>query len=293
MSVAHDLLTRSSWEGTDLRSLIDQELAPYAAPHSGNVVVGPHAPPVLLRSKAALGFGLGLHELATNAAKYGALSVPGGRVTIDWREADHNGRMLALRWAESGGPPVRAPTRHGFGLSLIESSLAYELGGNVVFRFGNDGFTCDVTAPWDQVAADIQAAAPPTPAVATVAAPARTGLAGARILLVEDNALLARSFALLIGRFGATVIGPAPRLENALLLAETMQIDGAVLDIDLDGTKVWPAADILARRGIPFIFATGYNPEMVMPPHLRDRFVLNKPYSMAGMREGLRQMLGV
>ncbi len=284
MSLAHNLLTRSRWEGIDLRALIDEELAPFAGPGTATVLIAPRLPAVLLRSKAALAFSLGLHELATNAAKYGALSVPGGQVHLAWHEETLDGRRLVLRWVESGGPPVRAPQQRGFGLTLIESCLSYELGGTVAFSYPVEGVSCTVTVPWDQIASI-------TPPPAAVAAPERAGLAGAHILLVEDNALVAQSVVMCLQRAGAAVVGPAPRLPAAIALAETMDIDGAVLDVDLDGTMVWPAADVLARRGIPFFFATGYQASLVMPPRFRDRFVLNKPFSLNDLKDALQRML--
>jgi CheY-like chemotaxis protein len=122
---------------------------------------------------------------------------------------------------------------------------------------------------------------------------AGSGLAGARILMVEDNGLLASSIAMYLRSLGVVVVGPAPRLKDAVHLAETMEIDGAMLDIDLDGTMVWPAADVLARRGIPFLFATGYQASLVMEQRFRDRVVLNKPFSLTVLRKVLDQMLGV
>ncbi|MCX7196537.1 MAG: GAF domain-containing protein, partial [Proteobacteria bacterium] len=288
LSLTHNLLAKTHWGGVDLRTLIEQELSPYAGRHPVTTVIASGAPAVRLRAKAALGFSLGIHELATNAAKYGALSVPGGSVHLDWREEQRDMRMLVLHWVERGGPAVREPSQRGFGLTLIESSLSYELGGTVEFAFAPGGFTCTVALPWDQLVSIEEA--PRVQAETPVSE--RPGLTGARILVVEDNALLARSVVKALQAFGVSVVGPAPRLAAAVELAESAEIEGALLDIDLDGTRVWPAADVLAARGVPFAFASGYQESLILPPGFHDRPVLNKPFSRQDLKEAMQRMLG-
>jgi light-regulated signal transduction histidine kinase (bacteriophytochrome) len=273
MSRAHSLLTQGRWEGADLRALIMEEMAPYAGPENSIVVIEGHGT-ITLRPKAALAFSLGIHELATNAAKYGGLSKPGGRVHIAWHIETKDSKMVVLSWKESGGPPVAEPEKRGFGVTLIENSMAYELGGRVDLQFRSDGVACTIEVPWDQIAH----AASPTPRPVT-AQTACIGLpAGMRILIVEDNSLIARSTEQLLKAMGANILGPVSRLPIAMQIAESQQMDAALLDIDLDGTRVWPVAEILARRGVPFIFTTGYAAGLVMPPAFADRPVLTKPY---------------
>ena len=102
-----------------------------------------------LAPAAAFTLGLALHELATNAAKYGALSTPAGAVRVTWRVETGRGgaRHLHLRWAESGGPPVAEPMRRGFGSRLIAGSMRHELAGEVRFDFARSGLVCTITAP--------------------------------------------------------------------------------------------------------------------------------------------------
>ena len=102
---------------------------------------------MLLRPSAALTFSLVLHELATNAAKYGALHKPGGLVAVDCGVRSNGGRELHLHWAESGGPPVRSPVRRGFGLELIERSVAHQLDGQAVLDYRVEGLVCEITVP--------------------------------------------------------------------------------------------------------------------------------------------------
>lgn len=142
----YTLLAEAEWQATGFRSLVEQALAPYRAADGGNVSLA--GDDVRLPANMALPLSLVLHELATNAAKYGALSAPSGRIELDWRaEASAAGRRLVLEWAERGGPEVRAPTRRGFGRTLIERSVAYELGGEAHLEFAPAGVRCRIEVP--------------------------------------------------------------------------------------------------------------------------------------------------
>ena len=143
------LLAADDWRATGLRSLVEETLAPYRAADGGNVTLSGNDVP--LPADTALPLSLVLHELATNAAKYGALSAPGGRVEVGWNvEGTGAGRRLVLEWRERGGPEVRAPTQRGFGRSLIERSVAYELGGETRLEFAPGGVCCRIEAPLEE-----------------------------------------------------------------------------------------------------------------------------------------------
>ena len=137
LAAAHSVLTAVNWNVAALRVLVEQALQPYASSDGSNVRIS--GDEVLLRPSAALTFSLVLHELATNAAKYGALQKPGGLVAVDCGVRSNGGRELHLHWAESGGPPVRPPVRRGFGLELIERSVAHQLGGQAVLDYRVEG----------------------------------------------------------------------------------------------------------------------------------------------------------
>ena len=139
LSATHDLLTATNWRGAALRDVAQIEFRPY-----GPERYSLDGPEVALAPTEALSLGLLFHELATNAAKYGALSGPEGCVEVTWTVAD--GR-LALSWRERGGPKVIPPTRRGFGSRLIERSLKGEMGGEAVLDFAEDGLVCRVTLP--------------------------------------------------------------------------------------------------------------------------------------------------
>jgi two-component sensor histidine kinase len=146
LSRTHDLLSRGVWESAGLRNLLLQELEPFQSANGSPYVL--EGPGVELRPKAALALGMAFHELATNAAKYGALSTPQGRVQVTWQALNTaEGRVLRLCWTETGGPPVENTGHRGFGTILIESGLSLELDGKVVLALEPGGLRCTIEIP--------------------------------------------------------------------------------------------------------------------------------------------------
>ncbi len=143
LSETHNLLTLENWEGARLRAVLEAELEAFGGDGDGRAVIEA-GPDIHLSPKAAVAVGMAFHELATNAAKYGALSTPRGQVTIRWRVVDG---QLELDWEESGGPDVEPPTRRGFGSRLLEKGLAAELGGKVELVYLKQGVTCSMRLP--------------------------------------------------------------------------------------------------------------------------------------------------
>ena len=146
LSKTHDLLTRDDWSGAPLKAILENELGPYRGGDTGFVVEGPD---VDLPPRHVLSLGMTLHELVTNAAKHGALSVPGGMVRIAWTVAIDEGgeRRLRLDWIESGGPPTIPPASRGFGTRLITVSVERELNGEITLNFAEDGLRVGVDVP--------------------------------------------------------------------------------------------------------------------------------------------------
>ena len=142
LSAAHDVLTRENWESALLHEVVAGAVTPYEGMGEGLFDI--HGPRVRVAPRLALSLAMALHELATNAAKYGALRRPEGRVGIRWRLDDD--AQLELEWRETGGPPVTAPTRRGFGSRLIEQGLARELGAEVLLDFAPGGVVCRMSA---------------------------------------------------------------------------------------------------------------------------------------------------
>lgn len=145
LSKAHDVLTQSSWEGAQLGKIIERAIAPHCTADVDRFHL--HGPDVWLSPKHALAVTMALHELCTNAAKYGALSKDEGRIEVDWTLDQAGGkRELNLVWREKDGPPVAPPTRRGFGSRLIERGLSADLDGNVQLEFKPSGVICSLTA---------------------------------------------------------------------------------------------------------------------------------------------------
>jgi two-component sensor histidine kinase len=148
LAASHDLLVRESWYGASLRELIQSQLAAYVGGGEGRLAVD--GVPVALKPEAAQNLGLALHELAVNAAKFGALPVPGGRVSIDWALRDN---AIDLNWREHNGLKVKARRKRGFGSMVIERNLARALDAKVDMTFEPDGLRCHIVIPASQILA--------------------------------------------------------------------------------------------------------------------------------------------
>src|SRR5207344_1379479 len=142
LSRAHTLLAQSRWQGADLARLVEEELAPYRAGDDGKITA--NGPDVSLEPRTAQTLALALHELSTNAAKYGALSVMHGRVGVTWELQPDS---LVLRWSESGGPATEAPASPGFGIRVISASIERQLEGETAFHWRPEGLHCSLCVP--------------------------------------------------------------------------------------------------------------------------------------------------
>jgi two-component system, chemotaxis family, CheB/CheR fusion protein len=148
LASAHDLLVDEGWAGSDMRQLVRRTLEPYRAAGERIRVNGPE---LTLKAQAGVALTMILHELATNAAKYGALSTPNGTLDVNWQREERGGRpQIRLRWIEAGGPPVKTPSRRGFGSELIERSTTHELHGQAILDYREEGFHGELTFPWDE-----------------------------------------------------------------------------------------------------------------------------------------------
>jgi light-regulated signal transduction histidine kinase (bacteriophytochrome)/CheY-like chemotaxis protein len=269
---AHDQITADRWAPARLQDLIEVEAGAYLGERRDRVKqTGPN---VLLTPSAFTVLALVIHELLTNAAKYGALS-DGGTVAIDWH-VDADGSLL-LHWLESGGPAVVAPSRRGFGSTVIERSIPYDLDGRaeIAYRLaGVEAHFCIPSAHIVSVLPDVVGAERAKPA----AAPAPELLKGRNVLLVEDNMIIAMDGEDALCDLGAEVVTVASvsRAKEAIDLG---RIDFAVLDFNLGTETSLPIADLLAERGIGFLFATGYGDGLDLPERFSGITLIKKPYS--------------
>lgn len=276
MASAHELLTATRWRGAAIGDIAAAEL--------GGLAPGQcrwEGPQIVLTPRAANALSLALHELATNAVKFGALSVDSGRVQVTWRERDGGG--FILDWAEHDGPPVAPPQRKGFGLALLEQATARELGGEVRIDFRREGVRAHIEGHPLTISEPLAPAAaveaPREVAGASVGevAPAVGSVEGLRLLIVEDAVLLALELESGLIEAGANVIGVAVELDEAMEFLD-QEFDAAVLDVNLNGRLVTPLAETLRARGIPFVFATGYGE--AGPPEGFDAPIVRKPYNV-------------
>jgi PAS domain S-box-containing protein len=139
----HRLFVESRWTGAEIHSLVKDELMGYSQDGEGHVQI--EGPKVLLKPNVAQAIAVTLHELATNAAKYGGLSAPEGKVRVEWSPAA-DGRLV-LRWTETGGPPVKPPTRQGFGTRVMESMIRGQLKGEMRLDWRAEGLACEIAVP--------------------------------------------------------------------------------------------------------------------------------------------------
>jgi PAS domain S-box-containing protein len=291
MARTHGLLTRGGWRGASVAEIIRDELEPYAG--RGDAVVLDGEIDHLLKPRQALNFALVIHELATNAAKYGALSVPGGRVQVSCRRAGEPASpKLKILWRETGGPRVTKPDRRGFGSTLIESALREGTESAVRLRFDPAGVRCLIELPFErqlrgaEPAADRRQRADAAPSL-----PPAPALRGLRVLVVEDEMLVALDLRLALTRAGAKVVGPAATVEEAFELVASDAPSAAILDVNLGGERVDRLADRLIGQGVPVVFVTGYDAGRILPDRLRHLTVLQKPVDSSALVARLQRLV--
>ena len=277
---AHSLLAQSQWRGAPLDQLIRDEILPYAK--EGQLLL--NGPKVSCSASAVQSLSLLIHELATNAVKYGALGSESGHVTIDWRP---EGELVRICWKEQGGPPVVPPKRKGFGTKLLNQVSGRQLNADLNFDWNPKGLEVEIELPSDMfVAGDIGRIGQAEASDKSVSL--NTG-EDRRILLVEDEELVALELGSELTRLGWAIIGPAATLKEAQALLSS-NFDAAVLDVNLRGRSVYPVAEALEERHVPFLFCTGY--EMVDPegrfPHVP---VIRKPAHPATVSAALAELL--
>jgi PAS domain S-box-containing protein len=247
---AHSLLAENRWEGGDMRQIVVDETAAYHKPGQIHVtgpalVLGPHAVQPL---------SLLIHEMATNAVKYGALSVAEGQVDVEWRILPNH--ELELRWIEHGGPAVKEPASRGFGSTLVREVATRQLAGAIDITWPAGGVRLVATLPDSVYRQDTHR--PPVAAKEDEIRTQATNATG-RLLVVEDEALIAMELCKDLGRLGWEIVGPASTIDEAFQLIDGGDLpDAAVLDVNLCGQLVYPLAERLQSLGVPFVFCTGY-----------------------------------
>ena len=287
---AHNQITEDHWGPAPLQALIDAEAAAFV--EEGDRIRS-DGDPLMLNPQAFSTMALVVHELVTNSNKYGSLSVPGGTVDFTWSCNDRGD--LDLRWREHDGPPVKAPTRKGFGTTIIERSVPYDLGGDSTIRYEDGGVEADFRIPARHVSKPRTTGGTPIrfprASVGHREEPPSDLLKGHRVLLVEDSLIIALDAEDIATRLGADDVVTAASVEAALDLIETAPPTVAVLDINLGSTTSFAIADELMDLGVPFMFATGYGEQAQFPDEHRGRPVVQKPYTIENVARTLGEML--
>jgi PAS domain S-box-containing protein len=275
---AHSLLSDAVWRGAEFTDLVSDQLRLGTIDERRLTISGPR---VFLSPQIALHLALILHELATNANKYGALSSPEGTIALSWAVADER---LSIQWIESGASSVTAPSRKGFGTILIEQSVKAE-GGAARASYRADGVTWELSLPLPRSAAHYMADRMPGMAASAnnstveqesgTTAPANP-LCRKHLLVIEDEPLVAIEIETVLVDAGAdiTVAGSA---SQALHHIEHSHFHAALLDGNLHGSSVEEIAAALTRKKIPFAFVTGYGKQN-LPRSFSGASVVTKPF---------------
>ncbi|MEO0456353.1 MAG: HWE histidine kinase domain-containing protein [Cyanobacteria bacterium P01_A01_bin.114] len=286
LAAAHDLVAGHELEWPALSNLLAIELRPYLVDAQPRVrLIGPE---VGFKANFVPTFVLVLHELASNAAKYGALSVPEGQLTVRWFETDGG---VSFHWHESKGPSVEPPQRRGFGRDLIERAIPYEFEGDATLRFLSNGVEAEFWLPSELVRWQTEPDPEPveSPEPPSSEAPPQTHLGS--VLVVEDNMLLVMDMENSLRKLGFEKIDAAPSVARALKCLDNNQYRVCVLDIDLKKETSFQIAQRLLEQQIPFTFTTGYDSKFSIPEELREAPLIKKPIEMAELEETLRQLI--
>ena len=277
LSLAHDQLTQAHWKAAPLRGLIEVEAQAWTEHHDARLVLS--GPPVMVDARAYQSLALVLHELMTNAAKYGALSVRDGCLAIGW-SFDKTGDLL-LDWRESNGPPVTAPQRRGFGSIVVEQSIPFELQGEARIAYDPAGVNAQFRIPYDFVERGGS-----EPARRELPPVQRADLTGKNLLLVEDSMMIALDAQTMLQNCGAEV-ELASTASDARRAIKLNRFDAVILDVNLYTETSFPIAEDLLERKIPFVFATGYGETVVVPERFKHVHVISKPYVEDVLRAAL------
>lgn len=282
LSRAHSILSDSTWSSAPLDQLIDDQIR--AGTLDGDRLHR-SGPAVELAPETMLRMALALHELATNAGKYGALAVPGGMVHLSWSLA---GNGIRLIWRETGGPTVVPPQGRGFGSDLIAAVAGGE-DGAVSVDWRPEGVLWTIRLS-DGVTAIDRPLATAEARAAPIAIPVQSGLAGCRILVVEDEPLVAMDIQAELQDAGARDVTLARSIDAALAAVGSERFDIAVLDGNLKGKPVDPVATRLRDAGIPFCFLSGYGREH-LPADFTGTPLIQKPFRPDVLRRTLGDLL--
>jgi light-regulated signal transduction histidine kinase (bacteriophytochrome)/ActR/RegA family two-component response regulator len=293
---AYDLLIMGSWQSGSLHSLLHAEIEAFDLADGLRLELA--GPDVRLEPKAFSAVAMVVHELVTNARKYGALKLPTGRIMV---KTGHDALdNVTVAWRETGGPVVAVPTRRGFGSMLVERIIPFEVHGVSTPRYPPTGFQLDLVLP--AAAATLQAPEPRRTEAASRAADAapalRTPLHEDQLadllqtcLLVEDNLFISADAEDLLQAMGAKTVAVAKSVAEAMDMFDDYRFTFAVLDVNLGRETSLPIAQALLDAHVKFVFATGYGEALAIPDAMAGVPIVAKPYHRAKLEKALMGLL--
>lgn len=292
LAIAHDAITRENWSPASLKELIENETEAYVGGKHDRVIV--EGPDVMVSPQAYTVLALVLHEMITNSAKYGSLCDSKGLLTISIARDGHDD--LTIGWRESGGPAVKSPERRGFGSTIIERSIPFELKGDAELKYKLGGVEAKFTIPGEFiefVASDDAAnASEKGSAAMSQMAGTEKPIAPDNVLLVEDSMIIALDTESMLRQLGARDVQVAGSVAQARGMIDKQMPDFALLDFNLGNETSAPIAQQLHKAGVPFCFATGYGEEQDGLTDSGAKSVLKKPYSKQDLADAMELALG-
>jgi light-regulated signal transduction histidine kinase (bacteriophytochrome) len=269
LASAYDQLTEKDWASASLTQLIKKELDAFNE-HDSSITLNPKD--LELTAPAFSCLTLVIHEMVTNASKHGALKDNTGKLNIDWKEFNDN---LVIEWTERTSWPINEPTTRGFGSTIIERSIPFELDGQAEVSYPPEGFTARFSIPISYVVKNESN---------TRTDKGQSGIGEAimkakKVLILEDNVLIAMDVYDIFKARDAEKVWVKSNNHDSIKLLQTENVDFVVLDIYLGHETSFATADACLEYNVPYVFATGYDMSYEIPAAHRDVPIINKPFN--------------
>nr|WP_319515194.1 HWE histidine kinase domain-containing protein [uncultured Cohaesibacter sp.] len=273
---AHDQITQENWSPAPFKKLVNTEVESYLLEKRSKLIT--KGPDVLLTPQAYSSMALVMHEMITNSAKYGALSVAAGLVNMELSFNSTEG--LQILWTETGGPKVTPPTRRGFGSTIVERTIPFELGGKAKVEYQPDGLIAEFHIPGQHIEIIEQTVFEPVDKTELSDSSYRSLSKLQNVLIVEDNFIIAMEAEENFKTLGAANVCVESTVEAALeaISSASPKFEFALLDINLGANTSFEVGRRLQEEGIDFAFASGYGEGAKLPDDLANYPIVSKPY---------------
>jgi two-component sensor histidine kinase len=295
ISLAHDILTQGRWGHVDFEQLVERSLAPYHGGDHGKRAEWSGSR-LSLPPNMVVPLSMVLHELSTNAARYGAFSVEHGRVNIAWRT---DGAKVRFTWIETNGPPIKGEIKAGFGSKLISRVVSYDLVGTADLDFDREGFRCTLTFPIPRLSTDAVRQSLPTAEPSSVRIPtnrhreSKRNLTAVRILVVEDESLIAINLELILRSLGCEVVGLVSEVRDIVDAVKKYRPDGVFLDVNLPDREVFDVLPELISLGVPCVLTSDHGDPTLFPPVFRNLPRIAKPFDESAIRRACIEIASI